>query len=105
MRTLKFVVDKQHLSKDPSSDFRSIVAGSVGYLEAEFVVSGDWSGCTLVAFFTGSGNEEYMPVVNGRCKIPSDVLKDKAFTVQLIGTKGENYKITSTMEPVLQKLR
>ena len=46
-----------------------------------------------------------MPVVNGKCKIPSNVLKDKAFTVQLVGTKGDEFKITSTMEPVLQKMR
>ena len=105
MRTLRFIADRQRLSKDPSSDFKSIVAGSVGYLEAEFVTTGDWSGCALVAFFTDGTVEEYVPVIGNRCVIPSSVLKGKAFMVQLIGTIGDAYKIISTRDIILQKMR
>lgn len=107
MRTLRFIVDKQRMRKDPKCDFGSIVAGSIGYLEAEFKVSSDWANCAMIAYFTGMTEDEaeYEPVTNGKCKIPSNVLTGKAFTVQLIGTIGEDYKLVSTREIIMQKMR
>ena len=107
MRTLTFIVDKQRLRKDPKCDFGSIVAGSIGYLEAEFQTTSDWANCTMVAHFTGIDDEteEYMPVVGGTCVIPSNVLNGKAFSVQLIGNIGNDYKLVSTREIILQKMR
>lgn len=107
MRTLRFTVNKQRLRKDPKCDFGSIVAGSVGYLEAEFSTTSDWTNCTMIAYFTGMDEEteEYMPVVNGKCEIPSNVLKGKAFSVQLIGNIGDDYKLVSTREIIMQKMR
>ena len=109
MRTLRFTVNKQRLRKDPKCDFGSIVAGSVGYLEAEFETSTEWANCMLIAHFTDMEDEnraeEYMPVVNGKCEIPSNVLIGKAFSVQLIGNIGTDYKLVSTREIIMQKMR
>lgn len=104
MRTLKFIVNKQRMRKDSKTDFANIVAGTIGYLEAEFETTNDWNGCSIVAYFSGNEREEYMPVINGRCMVPENVLGGPAFTVQLIGTK-DNYRVVSTKEHVLQKVR
>lgn len=93
------------MKKDPNCDFGSIVAGSIGYLEAEFQTTSDWSNCTLIAYFTGDGKEEYMPVINGKCDIPSEVLGGVSFTVQLVGTRDADYKVISTRETILQKVQ
>ena len=105
MRVLKFIVNRQRMSKDPNADFQNIVAGSVGYLYASFDMSSDWNGCMVVAHFTGDDKEDFMPVINGKCSIPDEVLTGRFFTVQLIGTSGDDFKIISTRELVLQKAR
>ena len=42
MRILKFVVENQKIKQDPSCDFSGLVAGTEGYLKAEFVFSKEW---------------------------------------------------------------
>ena len=51
MRTLKFIITAQNVQKDPDCDFTGIVAGTQGYLQAEFSVSGEWAGCRMAAIF------------------------------------------------------
>ena len=42
MRTLQFKVDGQNLSKD--GDFSGLIAGTKGYLYAEYNFDGEWGG-------------------------------------------------------------
>lgn len=51
MRTLKFIITGQKITKDPDCDFTGIVAGTQGYLRAEFSVSEEWAGCRMAAIF------------------------------------------------------
>ena len=57
MRTLRFTVDGQTIRKNPDCDFSGLVAGSVGYLRANFKFSKEWFGCTKAASFWFDGLE------------------------------------------------
>lgn len=103
MRTLKFIITAQNIQKDPDCDFSGIVAGTEGYLQAQFNVSKEWAGCRMAAVFRCLRKEYAQPVKNGRCEIPADALTWDRFSVRLVGQK-ENYRIT-TDEIIIQQER
>lgn len=96
MRVLKFIVDGQTMMQDPACDFSGLVPGSDGYLQAEFVLSPDWNGRSVIAAFYSALGKEYMPqIVNeyGVCKIPKEALAKRTFKVELWGgSKGHTVK-------------
>lgn len=99
MRTLKFTVDAQKLEKDPSCDFSGLVAGTSGYLKAEFEFSKEWDNCIKVAEFT-SGTQEYPPKVISElnsCIIPAQILKRSVFKIRILGQKGDLKLRTNTV--------
>ena len=105
MRTLRFIVDKQIIKKDPECDFSGIVPGTEGYLKAEFDFSPEWDNCVKVAAFLSIMGKEYSPQVlqKGKtCIIPAEALKRKKFVIQVIGKKN-GYKITSNKVTVCQE--
>lgn len=95
MRTLKFIVDKQIIKKDPSCDFSGLVSGTKGYLNAKFSFSPEWDGCVeVVGFFSVTGIE-YKPQQldeNGYCIIPEEALKRQSFKIRVYG-KRKNFFI------------
>lgn len=104
MRTLKFIVDQQIIKQDPNCDFSGLVPGTEEYLQAEFVFSKEWVGCTKVAAFYSSMGKEFPPQLleNGKtCIIPAEALARRAFKVQVIGRKGD-FKITTNKTTVSQ---
>lgn len=104
MRTLKFIVDQQIIKQDPNCDFSGLVPGTEEYLQAEFVFSKEWVGCTKVAAFYSSMGKEYEPQLleNGKtCIIPAKALERRSFKVQVIGKKGD-FKITTNKATVSQ---
>lgn len=101
MRYLNFKVSAQVLEKD--GDFSNLVPGTEGYLVATFEFSEEWSGCVKVASFFNRRGEEYAErIINNRCKIPSEVLKDRFFKVQVVGQK-QNYKILTDKLKIRQE--
>lgn len=92
MRTLEFVVTGQKLSIAPGCDTSGLVAGSVGYLKAEFHTDAAWQGCKIAASFWKGSKEYAAPVRNGTCEIESEALTGHVFGVSLTGVK-DNYKI------------
>lgn len=96
MRTLKFLVDKQKLTADPSCDFSGLVPGTSNYLFAEFSFSKEWTGTVKVAEFKKrrGGEPISVPIINGRCEIPSEILTGSKFFINVIGKNG-SYKITT----------
>ena len=90
MRTLRFVVNGQKISKDNLCDFSELVAGTEGYLKAEFDFSNEWDGFTKVAAFWGMGKEcEPQVLRDGKtCMIPSDALRCPIFEIGIIGKKN-----------------
>ncbi|MBO5319025.1 MAG: hypothetical protein J6B01_04355 [Ruminococcus sp.] len=104
MRTLKFIVDKQIIKRDPNCDFSDIVAGTEGYLQAEFSFSPDWNGCVKVVEFT-CRKKECPPQLlgpNNTCIIPAEALVGKSFGIRVMGQKN-GLKLTSNKIVTFQK--
>lgn len=90
MRTLEFNVSKQELSKKPGCDFSNIVAGSYGYLRAQFNFSGEeWENCEKSAHFWKDGQCFRVKLTeDGLCEeIPYQALRDKFFEVSVVGKR------------------
>lgn len=104
MRILRFVADGQRLKKRADCDFSGLVAGSEGYLMANFTFSDEWSGCKKAASFW-VGDQEYAELLddNDSCRIPTAALVGDLFEVSVIGVKP-NYKIGSTRTKVRQEV-
>lgn len=96
MRTLDFLVEDQKLIPDPSCDFSGIVPGTSGYLFAEFSFSKEWAGTVKVAEFKKRRGIKptSVPIVNGRCEIPSEALTGSKIFIRVVGKNGR-YKITT----------
>lgn len=103
-RVLKFIVDNQIITKDPTCDFSGLVPGSEGFLEAEFKFSSVWDGCAKVAGFYSPLGQEYQPqpLLDGKsCIIPPEALKRQIFKIRLFGAKP-NFNITTNKVAVSQ---
>ena len=103
MRTLKFIVDVQHIHKDPSCDFTNIVAGTQNYLQAEFTFSPEWHDCILVASFWRGGKEHAALIQDGMCEIPAEVLGGRTFGLSIIGQR-DDYRITTNRILIRQEV-
>ncbi len=104
MRTLKFIVDGQIITKDPRCDFTNLIPGTEGYLRAEFSFSPEWNNCVKVAAFWSAVGKEYPPqeLKDGMsCMIPSEALKHYAFKVGVIG-KSPTLKLITNKIAVTQ---
>ena len=90
MRTLKFLVDDQTIKQDPSCDFSGLVAGTEGYLKAEFSFSKEWNGFVKVAAFWSLGRECPPKILkDGKsCTIPAEALRWTEFEIGVIGKKN-----------------
>ena len=102
MRTLKFIIAAQAITKDPDCDFSGIVAGTEGYLRAEFSVSWEWAGCRMAAVFSCMRKEYPRPIKNGSCEIPAEALAWDNFGVRVVGQR-ENYRITTNEIKIKQE--
>lgn len=101
MRILKFMVDGQSIQKDSSCDFKGLVPGTKGYLEAHFQFSDEWKGCKRAAVFTVLGKEHAVPLINGKCEIPEKALTWKIFSIKVVGIR-DGYRVTTNKVEVLQ---
>ena len=104
MRTLKFIVDHQSIKMDPNCDFSGLVPGTEDYLQAEFIFSSEWAGCTKVAAFYSVMGKEYAPrlLKDGKtCMIPSEALEKKTFLVRVLG-KRDQLRLTTNKVAVSQ---
>lgn len=103
MRTLRFIVRAQGLSRDPACDFGGLVAGSEGYLKAYFALDAAWKGCAVAASFWREGQEYAVPVVGGECEIPPKALCGPVFAVSLTGRR-DGYRISTGRAYVRQEV-
>ena len=104
MRTLKFIVDKQIITQDPSCDFENLVPGTEGYLQAEFDFSPEWKHCVKVAAFWSVLGREYQPQVlkdGATCMIPAEALAKKKFMVSVVG-QSKTRKMTTNKLTIVQ---
>ena len=96
-RDLAFIVEDQELSKDPSCDFSGLVPGSSGYLRVVFVFHGLWDTLAKAAVFSTNGVESAMPITNDSCVIPDSVLKEKSFSIRLVGKNSQQMLQTNRL--------
>ena len=97
MRELKFKVSGQKIQKDPSCNFRGIIAGTKNYLVASFSFSADWSNTVKVAVFKRLNKEYPAKIVNGRCNIPEEALTWRNFSVYVVGQRKDMRIKTNTV--------
>lgn len=102
MRILRFLVDAQTITADPTCDFSNIVQGTEGYLRAEFSFSGEWDGCKKAAGFYKLGDEFAAPLVDNACDIPAEALTWTDFSVLAAGER-DGYKIMTNKIKVKQE--
>lgn len=104
MRTLRFTVDGQTIRKNPDCDFSGLVAGSVGYLRANFKFSKEWFGCTKAASFWFDGLEHAVLLDElDSCMIPEKALSGEQFQVAVTGVKS-GFKIRTNKTKVRQEV-
>ena len=104
MRTLKFIVTGQQIKKDPSCDFSGLVAGTKGYLRAEFSFSSEWNCCRKAAAFWIMGEEHPAILKENACIIPAEALTWSSFEVSVLGMR-KDYKIATGKVKVTQERR
>ncbi len=96
MRTLNFKVNKQIITKE--GDFENLVAGTCGYLHANFQFSPDWNGMKKVVTFKAGGKEYYAPVIGDTCCIPTEGLQYSKIEVYVEGRKPGGRIVTNGVE-------
>lgn len=101
-RTLAFRVEEQQLIKDPSCSFEGIVSGTRGYLRARFSFDGAWKNCACVAVFKKLLDEHPIPLRNGECEIPAEVLDWDKFSVRVVGRAKSGLQLTTNEVDVYQ---
>lgn len=97
MRTLKFIVTNQIITKDPKCDFSGLVPGTEEYLQAEFSFSPEWNGCAKVVEFSSMMGYPYPPrILSGgtTCMIPAEALERRSFRIKVLGKK-QGFKIAT----------
>lgn len=105
-RQLKFIVNGQRITKDPSCNFNDIVAGTKNYLEAVFLLSHEWKNCVVAASFYKISDEFPVLLSGNRCMIPQEALTRDYFEVRLTGMdKSRDFMITTDLCRVDQERR
>lgn len=103
MRKLRFMAEGMALSR--VSPTTGIVAGSEGYLRAEFDLSEDYEGCRVYATFRGdSGGEWAERVVDGSCGVPTEVTGGRAWGVSLTAV-SDGFRLDTNEVTVRQGMR
>lgn len=104
MRTLRFFVSGQKLSRNPESDFSGIIRGSKGFLECSFNLSKEWNGCKIAASFWHYDKEiDAAPVISGNCMVPDSVTDYREFEISLVGVR-KGYRITTNRVKIEQEV-
>lgn len=98
MRTLKFNVQDQIITRDPNCDFSNLVPGTEGYLQAEFTFSKEWDSCSgkVAAFYSPIGVEFPPQIIkNNTCMIPAEACARRNFMIKVIGKGADGYRLTT----------
>lgn len=82
MEIIRVKVDRQQIQVEQP---QHLVAGTINYLQMVFTFGTDWNGYKKVAVF----DTDYpVPIINGSCMVPNEIAKKKAFSVRVVGQRG-----------------
>lgn len=105
MRVLKFIVDDETITQDPTCDFSGLFPGSSDQIRAQFTFSHHWKSRVKVAAFWSIMDKEYPPQAindDGSCDIPIEALEKVAFKIQVLG-KRRGGNVVKTNKIVIYK--
>jgi hypothetical protein len=105
MRTLKFIVDRNTLTQDPSCNFDGLFPAPNQEIRAEFHFSTDWTNVPKVVAFYSMLGKEYLPQIideDNHCMIPPEALNLPTFKLQILGNNRGKI-LTTNMLTVYQK--
>ena len=106
MRTLRFKVSGQELSRAPGCDFGNIIAGTSGYLQVAFEFDADWDGTVQVAaFYPYLQSQEIATLIrDGACIVPDEVAAYDTFKIGVVGQRGNGQRITTNLITIKQEM-
>lgn len=87
-RVLSFIVEGQSIKKDPNCDFSGLVTGTKGFYQAKFTFGKEWKDYKKIAVFRNRQVTKYVPIMNGVCEIPDEVVDSMLYYVSIIGKSG-----------------
>lgn len=93
MRTLRFRVSGQELTRAPGCDFSNIIAGTSGYLQTAFEFGPDWDGTVRVAAF--------YPRLQDR--VPDEITPCNEFKIGVVGQRENGQRITTNLITIRQE--
>ena len=105
MRTLRFKVSGQELTRAPGCDFSNIIAGTSGYLLAAFEFGQDWDGTIRVAAFYPylQSQEVGRLIKDGTCIVPDEITVNDAFKIGVVGQRENGQRITTNLITIKQE--
>lgn len=89
MRTLKFIVDGQTLTKDPDCSFSNIVRGSHNYLFLEFIfVDDEWKQYDKAVEFEANVKTKKINFYGSTVGVPDDITPESLIKIRLIASES-----------------
>ena len=105
MRTLRFRVSGQELTRAPGCDFSNIIAGTSGYLQVVFEFGPDWDGTVRVAAFYPylQSPEVGRLIRDGACIVPDEITPCDQFKIGVVGQRENGQRITTNLITIKQE--
>ena len=105
MRTLRFKVSGQELTRAPGCNFSNIIAGTSGYLQAAFEFGQDWDGTVQVAAFYPylQSQEVGRLIKDGTCIVPDEITAYDTFKIGVVGQRENGQRITTNLITIKQE--
>ena len=106
MQVLKFIVNGETITIDPTCDLTGLFPGSEEPIKAEFTFSSEWKSRIKVVSIWSIMDKEYEPQVineDNSCLISSEATDKMAFKVQVLGGK-RNSPIVRTNKVTIYQL-
>ena len=105
MRTLRFRVSGQELTRAPGCDFSNIIAGTSGYLQTAFEFGPDWDDTVRVAaFYPYLQSQEVGRLIrDGACIVPDEITPCDQFKIGVVGQREIGQRITTNLITIKQE--
>ena len=105
MRTLRFRVSGQELTRAPGCDFSNIIAGTSGYLQVAFEFGPDWDDTVRVAAFYPylQSPEVGRLIRDGVCIVPDEITPCDQFKIGVVGQRENGQRITTNLITIKQE--
>ena len=105
MRTLRFRVSGQELTRAPGRDSSDIIAGTSGYLQTAFEFGPDWDGTVRVAAFYPylQSPEVGRLIRDGVCIVPDEITPCDQFKIGVVGQRENGQRITTNLITIKQE--